>query len=68
MKAQKLPCRSQAEAARYFAEHFVPGLHILQIAHDDGCPAMRTQRDADCKPPCKPDFWLISPFADARDN
>lgn len=68
MKARRLPCHSRDEALTYLKKHFTPGLHILQMCHDDHCPAIKTQRDADCRPPCHPDFYLVSPFADARDN
>ena len=27
---------------------FKPGVYILNIRHDDGCPTIRTQRMSDC--------------------
>ena len=69
MKTTKIPARTYDEAVKLIATRFFkPGLHILQLAHDDFCPAIRSQRDADCRPPCHPDFYLIEPFADVRDN
>lgn len=62
MKAIKLRAKTYTEAAQAAAAHFTPGVAILQVCHDDGCPAIRTQRDADCAPPCKPDFFLVKPF------
>lgn len=38
-----------------------PGVVIVQYAHDDGCPAIASQRDADCRPPCRPDAYLVRP-------
>jgi hypothetical protein len=38
-----------------------PGVVILQYAHDDTCPAIASQRDADCCPPCRPDAYLVRP-------
>ena len=68
MKATKIPARTKDEALRYVARHLhKPGrLLILQMLHDDGCRAMHTQRDRDCSAPCKPDFYLVEPFGEAR--
>lgn len=63
MKATKLNATTHDEAVKALPAHFKPGLFVLQIAHDDGCPAIASKRDTDCKPPCKPDFYLIEPFA-----
>lgn len=68
MKATRLPVHSHDEALRYLTQHFRSGLFFLQLAHDDDCPAIRTQHDADCRPPCRPDVYLVEPFSDARDN
>ncbi len=38
-----------------------PGVMILNIRHDDFCPAIRTQRSSDCHPLCKPITVLIHP-------
>jgi hypothetical protein len=58
---------ARAEVAKIAAQR--PGFGIFQIAHDDSCPAIATQCDADCAAPCRPDFYLIEPFADdARNN
>lgn len=68
MKATKIPARTKVEALRYIAQHLHKpgGLFVLQMLHDDGCRAMATQRDADCSAPCKPDFYLVEPFSEAR--
>ncbi len=29
-----------------------PGVYVLNIQHDDGCPTIRTQRNADCTCAC----------------
>ncbi len=68
MKAHKLPVHDRVAALRYLETHIRPGLFILQLCHDDFCPAIKSQRDSDCKPPCSPDVYLVEPFADARDN
>lgn len=62
MTAIRLNAKSYSEAVKACAQHLKPGLAILQVCHDDGCPAMTTQRDADCDPKvCKPDFYLVRP-------
>ncbi len=38
-----------------------PGVMILNIRHDDFCPAIRTQRSSDCHPLCKPITVLLQP-------
>lgn len=60
MKALRISAHSREEAEQWLREHFQSGVFVLQQAHDDFCPSVRSQRDADCKPPCKPDFYLIS--------
>lgn len=59
MRALRLPVHDRTAADRYLARHPRPGLFILQMLHDDDCPAIRTKRDADCRAPCCPDFYLI---------
>lgn len=68
MKAIKLPVDSYSAAHIYIMQHlFKPGrLLILQMLHDQGGPAIRSQRDADCRPPCRPDFYAIEPFTETR--
>lgn len=39
-----------------------PGVMILEYRHDDGCPAIRTQREDDCRPPCRPIVRFVRPF------
>jgi hypothetical protein len=68
MKAIRISAKTMDEARAAAFKLGKPGLTIVQMAHDDGCPAIRTHRDADCRPPCRPEFWLVRPFADARDN
>lgn len=34
------------------------GLTVMQLQHQDGCPAPDTQRDADCN--CEPDLVIAS--------
>lgn len=62
MKITKLPCTSKPAALDWIRDHRLTGLGILQLLHDDNCPAIRTQRDADCAPPCVPDVYLVEPF------
>jgi len=53
----KLP-KSDAKALEILTrEAQRPGLLILEFAHDDRCPAIRTQRDDDCV--CSPDRSLV---------
>ena len=59
MRAQKLPVHSRAAALVYLQQHPRAGLYILQLAHDDGCPAIVSQCDAMCRPPCCPDVYLV---------
>lgn len=60
MKATKLDARTSTEAHQQAQRVLTrPGLFVLKTEHDPGCPAIRTQRDADCRPPCRPDFYLI---------
>lgn len=35
-----------------------PGVYVLEFYHDDGCPAVVTQRESDCT--CKPDVDLLA--------
>jgi hypothetical protein len=47
-----------ARLAAVAAEHAEPGgVYVQPIAHDDGCPALTTQRLADCR--CEP--WFRRP-------
>ena len=66
MKRTKLAVTSTAEAYAAAAKMAKPGVAIVEILHDSWCKAQRTQRDADCT--CKPDFYLVQPFAKGRDN
>lgn len=68
MKVTRTAFTSMDEAFRHFTEHPRAGVFVLQMLHDDDCPALTTQRDVDCTPPCRPELYLIEPFADARDN
>jgi len=68
MNAVRINARTRAEAEQWLLNNIRPGLFILQQAHDDFCPSIRTQRDADCRPPCKPDFYLIPLGEDGRQN
>lgn len=62
MKVTKLPVTSKPAALEWIRDHRLTGLGILQLLHDDFCPAIQTQRDADCCAPCKPDVYLVEPF------
>lgn len=64
MKATKLPANpfNPETIAMIARELSRPGLVILQYFHDDYCPALRTQREQDCRPPCHPDVYLVRPF------
>ncbi len=70
MKGQKaprvIPLRSARDlaaahraAARLMTRRGLTGLWIVQALHDDGCQAVRSQDDTDCRPPCAPDFVLM---------
>ncbi len=63
MKATKLPVTTYDSAVVYVAQHlFKPGrVLILQVAHDDWCPAIKTGCDADCAASCRPDFFAVEP-------
>lgn len=51
--------QAHAEAARLALSGMV-GVWVVQVLHDDHCPAIHSSRDADCVPSCKPDFYLMS--------
>ena len=38
-----------------------PGVAHIEVKHDDGCPAIRTNSLVDCT--CTPDFKLMKPEA-----
>jgi hypothetical protein len=63
MKAIKLPVATYDSAVVYFAQHlFKPGrVLILQVCHDDWCPAIKSGRDSDCASNCRPDFYAVEP-------
>ena len=68
MKATKLP-KDPSAGLPIVLRVCKPGkVVVFQVCHDDGCPAIASQRDADCKPPCSPDVWLVEPFANERAN
>jgi hypothetical protein len=70
MKTTRIKAETIAEARVKVAQIAArkTGFGIFQVAHDDGCPAIASGRDADCCAPCKPWFFLIEPFADGRNN
>ncbi len=39
-----------------------PGVYVLEIRHDDGCPTLRTQRGGDCT--CKEVDQVIKRVSD----
>jgi hypothetical protein len=57
-KPRRVPGTFRERAERFIAvaeEHMEPGgVYRIQIAHDDGCPALETQRLRDCR--CEPEF------------
>jgi hypothetical protein len=63
VKATKLPVATYDSAVVYIAQHlFKPGrVLILQVCHDDWCKAIKTHRDRDCSPDCRPDFYAVEP-------
>lgn len=61
MKITKLPAISKPAALEWIRANKLTGLGILQLFHDDDCPAIASQRDADCT--CVPDVFLVEPFA-----
>lgn len=56
----KIPASTKAEAYRWVYANFSTGMHVVQCFHDDDCWALRTQRDADCSPGCRPDWYLLT--------
>jgi hypothetical protein len=44
MNAIKIVASTYDEAVRKLPAHFKPGLFLLQVAHDDGCPAIASRR------------------------
>jgi len=38
-----------------------PGMVHIEIKHDDGCPAIKTQSIEDCT--CNPEFMMMKPNA-----
>ena len=50
---------AHAETAQ-LARSGMSGAWVIQALHDDGCRACETQKDADCRAPCQPDFVLMS--------
>jgi hypothetical protein len=62
MKVTKLPCTTKPAALAWIRERGLTGFGILQLLHDDDCPAIQTQQDADCTAPCIPDIYLLEPF------
>lgn len=48
------------EVAQLTLQLGLVGLWMLHQMHDDGCRAMDSEDDTDCRPPCVPNFVLMS--------
>ncbi len=60
MKITQIPVTSKPAALEWIRANKLTGLGILQLFHDDDCPAIASQLDADCR--CVPDIYLVEPF------
>lgn len=61
MIAHKLPPPKSFDEAHQAIQRIMKpgGRYIFQHFHDDDCPSIRTHRDIDCSPHCRPDSYLM---------